>query len=550
MFRLMGARIFLVVLICLLLASSMVFAPTLRSLNGQSSNSMKGQEPPVMIGWGGLRLDSATTTCSSVCYHNSTYVPSNVFPAQNQSDMERLVVRMKAMGLNTIRVSFSPFCTNPAGDRDDSPYSFSDAQNMIKIANYYNFWIALRYDGNDDISTATTCWLNYWQPIVQQLGPLYSQIVWEPINEPNATVTALSSTYQQWINMTRKAGDQHFIVIENQCSNKCPYSDLSQGYPTVTDPLGKVLISLHNYMSYPSSGWTVPDAILHAQQDYQAVLKGEQVTGWYALDTEGGPDPQVPTCNGPTGTTSGCPPDDMLPGSAGYANVSLAFIQTLTQLFDSRNPRIDWIWWPAGTWTDTPCAGTYGALQPALQPADCPGGTGYGGGVGWGNLLNYIPVNVTSPRFPLSARFTFTPVAVNPLTKITFDGLGTGGLSPYRFDWSFGDGGMASGSSVSHAYDSAGQYNVTLSVVDWMNRTATTVQKLTTLAQPPESQGGGGGMCIPCLLTPSLPTFLLLTIGTAYWFLTVTDLNFTRNHSLGHRRTFAKDNASERKWKN
>src|SRR6266699_2561021 len=141
-FRLMGARIFLVVLICLLLASSMVFAPTLRSLNGQSSNSMKGQEPPVMIGWGWLRLDSATTTCPSVCYHNSTYVPSNVFPSQNQSDMERLVVRMKVMGLNTIRVSFSPFCTNPAGDRDDSPYSFSDAQNMIKIANYYNFWMA------------------------------------------------------------------------------------------------------------------------------------------------------------------------------------------------------------------------------------------------------------------------------------------------------------------------------------------------------------------------------------------------------------------------
>jgi len=546
-FRLMGARSLLVASICLLLASSMIFAPTLRSLNDQSSNPMRGQQPPVMIGWGGLRLDSATTTCSSVCYHNSTYVPSNVFPSQNQSDMERLVVRMKAIGLNTIRVSFAPFCTNPSGDRDDSPYSFSDAQNVIKIANYYNFWIALRYDGNDDISTATTCWLNYWQPIVQQLGPLYSQIVWEPINEPNATVTALSSTYQQWINMTRKAGDQHFVVVENQCSNKCPYSDLSQGYPTVTDPLGKVLISLHNYMSYPSSGWTVPDAILHAQQDYQAVLKGEQVTGWYALDTEGGPDPQVPTCNGPTGTTSGCPPDDILPGSAGYANVSLAFIQTLTQLFDSHNPRIDWIWWPAGTWTDTPCAGTYGALQ----PTDCPGGTGYGGGFGWGNRLNYTPVDGTSPRFPLSARFTFTPVAVNPSTNVTFDAVATGGLSPYRFDWSFGDGVMASGSSVSHLYDSAGQYNVTLSVVDWMNRTATTVQELTALAQPPENRGGSGGMCIPCLFTPLLPTFLLLTIGTAYWFLTVTDLTFTRSHSLMHRRTFSQmDNTSERKRKN
>jgi len=448
--------------------------------------------------------------------------------------MERLVVRMKAMGLNTVRVSFAPYCTNPAGDQDDSPYSFTDAQNMIKIANYYNFWIVLRYDGNNDISTATTCWLNYWQPIVQQLGPLYSQIVWEPINEPNATVTVLSSAYQQWINMTRKTGDQHFIVIENQCSNKCPYSDVSQGYPIVTDPLGKVLISLHNYMSYVSSSWTIPTAMLHAEQDYYAVLKGEQVTGWYALDTEGGPDPQVPTCNGPTGTTSGCPPDDILPGSAGYSNVSIAFIQTLTQLFDSHNPRIDWIWWPAGGWTDTPCAGTYGALQPAY----CPGGTGYSGGIGFGNLLNYVPVNGTSSRFPLSAHFTFAPVAVNPLTSVTFDAVTTGGLSPYKFHWSFGDGEMASGSSVSHAYDSAGQYNVTLSVVDWMNRTATTVQKLTAVAQPLENRGGGG-MCLPCLFTPLLPTFLLLTIGTAYWFLTVTDLNFTRNHSLGHRRTFS-----------
>src|SRR3989441_6394620 len=546
----MISRSFLVVLICLILASSMLLAPTLRNLNSQSSDFVKGsgtaptscstncpaQRPPVMIGWGGLRLDSATTTCSTVCYHNSTYAASSVFPGQNQSDMERLVIRMKSMGLNMIRVSFAPYCTQPAGDRDDSPYSFSDAQNMIKIANYYHFWIVLRYDGNEDISTATTCWLGYWQPIVQQVGPLYDQIIWEPINEPNASVTILSSTYQQWITMTRSTGDQHFIVVENQCSSKCPYSDLSQGYPTVTDSIGKVLISLHNYMSYPSSGWTVPDAILHAQQDYQAVLKGEQVTGWYALDTEGGPDPQVPTCNGPTGTTSGCPPDDILPGSAGYANVSLAFIQTLTQLFDSHNPRIDWIWWPAGTWTDTPCSGTYGALQPAY----CPGGTGYGGGVGWGNLLNYMPVDGTSPRFPLSARFTFTPVAVNPLTKITFDPLATGGLSPYRFDWSFGDGGVASGSSVSHLYDSAGQYNVTLSVVDWMNRTATTVQKLTALAQPPENRGGGGGTCLPCLFTPLLPTFLLVTIGTAYWFLTFTDLTFTRNHSLGYRLTFSR----------
>src|SRR5437879_5702287 len=129
MLKMIGVRSFLVVLICLILTSTIVSAPTLRSLNDQSSASMKGQQPPVMIGWGGLRLDSATTTCSIICYHNSTYVPSNVFRGQNQSDMERLVVRMKAIGLNTIRVSFAPSCTSPA-DHDDSLYSSSDAQNM------------------------------------------------------------------------------------------------------------------------------------------------------------------------------------------------------------------------------------------------------------------------------------------------------------------------------------------------------------------------------------------------------------------------------------
>src|SRR2546428_2114410 len=483
-FRWMGTRSFLIVLICLLLASSMVFAPTLRSLNGQSSNPMRGQQPPVMIGWGGLRLDSATTTCSSVCYHNSTYVPSNVFPSQNQSDMERLVVRMKAMGLNTIRVSFSPYCTNPAGDRDDSPYSFSDAQNMIRIANYYHFWVVLRYDGNQDISTATSCWLGYWQPIVQQVGPLYDQIVWEPINEPNASVTVLSSTYQQWINMARATGDQPFIVVENQCSSRCPYSDLSLGYPTVTDSLGRVLISLHNYMSYLYSTWTIPAAISHAQKDYQAVLKGELMTGWYALDTEGGPDPQVPTCNGPNGTTSGCPPDDILPGSAGYANVSMAFIQELTQLFDSRSPRINWVWWPAGTWTDTPCAGTYGALQ----PANCPGGAGYSGGVGWGNLLQYMPVGGTPPPALLTS-FTFLPTSPLVNSPVSFTAITTGGVLPYTTTWNFGDGVTSTGIIATHTYTTAQSFTVTETVTDSSSpvQTSTSSQSVTAYTSLPLS---------------------------------------------------------------
>src|SRR5438132_528712 len=533
--RLIRTRSFLVVLVCLILASSLLFAPTLRSLIGQSSNPMKGQQPPVMIGWGGLRLDSATATCSTVCYHNSTYASSNVFPGQNQSDMERLVVRMKAIGLNTIRVSFAPYCTSPA-DHDDSLYSSSDAQNMIKIANYYHFWIVLRYDGDNDISTATTCWVSYWQPIIKELGPLYDLIAWEPINEPNASVTTLSSTYQQWINMARNTGDQHFIVVENQCSSRCPYSDLSQGYPIVNDTLGKILISLHNYMSYRYSTWNTAAAISYAKKDYQAVLKGEQITGWYALDTEGGPDPQVSTCNGPTGTTSGCPPDDILPGSAGYANVSMAFIQELTQLFDSHSPRINWVWWPAGTWTDTPCAGTYGALQPAY----CPGGTGYKGGVGWGNLLNYIPLA------SLFATFNFSPLTPSAGTIVSFSAIGTGGDPPYSFGWNFGDGTASDSASPTHSYANPGNYAVNLTTTDSSGQTVFTSQVVDVHARPPPNQSGNEGICLPCLFTPLLPVLFLLGIGTAYWFLTVAGLNLTRNHFRGSGRTFSqKDNSSE-----
>ena len=388
-----------------------------------------GQQPPVMIGWGGTRLDGATLNsqypCSG-CYKNTTFAASNVFPGQTQSDMERLVVRMQAMGFNTIRVSFAPYCSNPAGSGiDDSPYNLTDAQNMIKVANYYHFWIILRYDGENDISTQTACWTGYWKTLITQVGPMYSQIVWEPINEPSASVATLSTDYQLWINMARSTGDTHFVAIENQCASSCPFSgsNIWQGYPTVKDPLGKVLISFHKYYFVAYNTWTVSAAISAAQSDYQATILGEQNTGWYALDTEGGTDMGSSTCNSAT-STSGCPAGTYLPGAGGYSNITFAYIQTLTQLFDSHTPRINWVWWPAASWMgnpdETPCAGTYGALQPAY----CPGGTGYQGGVGWGNLLKYVPYNSTSPtptQAPTQLNLTMSPnpVAVGAILTQT-----------------------------------------------------------------------------------------------------------------------------------
>ena len=142
-------------------------------------------------------------------------------------------------------------------------------------------------------------------------------------------------------------------------------------------------------MGYSSSNWNNATADSMAQQYYQAVLAGMTASGWPALNTEGGPDPLC----------TSCAPDKILTGSAGYTTVTFHFIQALTNLYDSNTPqRINWIWWPAGSWTDTPNAGIYGAMQCASNPP------------GWGCLLRFLSLGPPAPDFTLTAT---SPAGVN-----------------------------------------------------------------------------------------------------------------------------------------
>src|SRR5467141_532076 len=359
-----------------------------------------GGSVPVMIGWGGVRMDESQA--------GSSGTSSAVFPGESASDMELLLIELKAKGYNTVRVDFDPYCSDTVDYNYMSVYSQTNAQRAVQIAQHYGFWVIIDYHGYSDVFRNTTCWLSYWKPIVQNIGPLYSNIVWEPENEPtldctnspsscptapcssdSSCVTYLSSSYQQWIDQARSLGDTHWIVVQNLCSYACGLSDMSQGYPTVTDPLGtpsqggRIFISLHSYMDYGqnSGSWTSGTAASVATQYYQAVVAGVTNTGWPALNTEGGTDPLC----------SGCTPDTILSGSAGYTTVTFDFIQTLVNLYDANTPqRINWVWWPAGSWTNTPGAGTYGAMQCNSNP------------VGWGCLLTFAPVS-TTPSFILSA---------------------------------------------------------------------------------------------------------------------------------------------------
>src|SRR5256712_4302777 len=359
---------------------------------------------PVLIGWGGIRMDESVT--------NTAGTPSAVFPGEYASNMELSLILMKAKGYNTVRVDFDPYCTDTVDYNYMSVYSQTNAQRAVPIAQHYGFWIIIDYHGYSDIFRNSSCWLNYWKPIVQNIGPMYSQIIWEPENEPttacsnspsscpsapcssdSSCVTYLSSAYQQWINQARSLGDTHWIVAQNLCSYACAFSDILQGYPTVTDPLGtlsqggRIFISLHSYMDYNQfrSSWTNTTAEQLANQYYQAVVAGVSNTGWPALNTEGGTD--TLSCD-----PNMCGPDIILNGSAGYTLVTFHFLHTLVNLYDGNSlQRINWVWWPAGSWTNTPGAGTYGAMNCASNPE------------GWGCLLQFANPSQPEPDFTISA---------------------------------------------------------------------------------------------------------------------------------------------------
>jgi hypothetical protein len=341
-------------------------------------NTSTSSSPPTVVGWGGVRLDESQANLA-----NPT---SQVFPGETASNMELQVQRLQAKGFNAIRVSFQSVCSSP---QEMGSYNPTWLNRAITIAKHYNFWIIIDYHGYNDLTSPTgvNCWLGYWGPIVQQFMGAYNQIIWEPINEPAMTsstdVASLSSAYQQWANQARGLGDTHWIVVQNLCSGNCGFSNMADGYPTVNDTQGKIFISLHSYMGYKwySSSWNNATADSLAQQFYTAVVSGSQRTGWPVLNTEGGPDPQGISCSGGVPLPSPlCAPDQVQVGSAGYSITTFHFIQTLTKLYDSNTPqRINWLWWPMGSWTDTPLAElTFGALS-----SD-----------GWGSLLRYNPVSV------------------------------------------------------------------------------------------------------------------------------------------------------------
>ncbi|HYK92655.1 MAG TPA: PKD domain-containing protein [Thermoplasmata archaeon] len=86
---------------------------------------------------------------------------------------------------------------------------------------------------------------------------------------------------------------------------------------------------------------------------------------------------------------------------------------------------------------------------------------------GWGRSA--VISTLVTVVVPLTASATASSgIGVSPLTT-SFAATPHGGLGPFTYSWTFGDGGSGSGAAPSHTYSAAGNYTATVSVSDAVN---------------------------------------------------------------------------------
>ena len=88
-----------------------------------------------------------------------------------------------------------------------------------------------------------------------------------------------------------------------------------------------------------------------------------------------------------------------------------------------------------------------------------------------------IAAPLASPA--LVASYTYSPTNSTAGQTVTFTATASNGVSPYLFNWSFGDGSTSSGQTATHAYGQGGTFTVKLTVTDSSQNIATSSQTVT-----------------------------------------------------------------------
>lgn len=94
---------------------------------------------------------------------------------------------------------------------------------------------------------------------------------------------------------------------------------------------------------------------------------------------------------------------------------------------------------------------------------------------GESSTASYLIVVMPDPQVSIFV----SPSAVAAGGNVTLSASVTGGLSPYIYQWNLGDGNQSTQRSLGHTYIKAGNYNVSLKVIDAAGYTATNQTEVT-----------------------------------------------------------------------
>ena len=375
-----------------------------------STQSVTVSDPPpaapYLRGWGGVRISEAAVPSSAT--------PSIVFSGEMASSAELTMRKLDADGYNTVRLYFESPLTQSA--RVDPAWEWDAAwfARALDIAIALDLWAVVDFHGYCDWlyvsgSLPNACtnidpdapgtfqnqnlrdpWVAWWRDnLVVPYKDRYAKILWQPINEPIVSGASglwppqpnlLAPSYQAWIDMARAAGDTHWIAVSN--------ANWNGDFPTVTDPLNRIVLDRHWYFFYddflntggylkhdydasgnyvvtqPScSSWGTACAEAYADDIYAFLLKAETKHGRPHLTLEIGAQDNYGTP----------PPDHTGTGECSTSPSSIAFLTRLIAHYDT-SPAHGYILWPGGDWAGlNGCMDTWGAaFAPGTTPDTLP----------------------------------------------------------------------------------------------------------------------------------------------------------------------------------
>lgn len=101
-------------------------------------------------------------------------------------------------------------------------------------------------------------------------------------------------------------------------------------------------------------------------------------------------------------------------------------------------------------------------------------------------LVSWLLQGCVQPLLP-AARFSATPQVDYPPLHVTFDASASSSPNGtiVSYEWSFGDGDVGQGMTVSHTYTEKGIYEVTLIITDSAGQTGARVQAVEALNRLP-----------------------------------------------------------------